>query len=214
MFRYVAQGKIHGWFFEKFFSLFLPRLWGYVNIIFYRALYPDMKLGCNSKCWGSIMIQKSPDAIIAFGDNLWIVSDFFRAGISLYGHLKIRVFNEAKVFIGNNVALIGTSVTCRSTYINIGDGTIIAPNVIIVDSDFHNVWPPQNRKYSLGYENDKGVVIGENVWIGMNTLILKGVTIGENSVIAAGSVVVKDIPVNVLAGGNPAHVLKTLVDHK
>lgn len=52
------------------------------------------------------------------------------------------------------------------------------------------------------------VVLEENVWVGMGCTILKGVTIGKNSVIAAGSVVVHSIPPNVLAGGNPARVLK------
>jgi acetyltransferase-like isoleucine patch superfamily enzyme len=47
----------------------------------------------------------------------------------------------------------------------------------------------------------------ENVWVGMNVIILKGVTIGKNSVIAAGSIVTKPIPANCLAGGNPAKVL-------
>ena len=49
-----------------------------------------------------------------------------------------------------------------------------------------------------------------NVFIGANSIVLKGVSIGSGSVIAAGSVVVKDIPSGVLAGGNPAKVIKEL----
>ena len=52
------------------------------------------------------------------------------------------------------------------------------------------------------------MIIEDNVWIGVNTTILKGVTIGENSIIGANSLVVKDIPPNVIAGGNPCKVLK------
>ena len=62
----------------------------------------------------------------------------------------------------------------------------------------------------MGYENDKRVIIGKNVWIGMNSLILKNVTIGDNSIIGAGSVVVKDVPKNTIAAGNPAKVIKDL----
>ena len=52
------------------------------------------------------------------------------------------------------------------------------------------------------------VKIGDNVWIGMNAVILKGVTIGENSVVAAGSVVTKSVESNAVVAGNPATVVK------
>lgn len=54
------------------------------------------------------------------------------------------------------------------------------------------------------------ITIGNDVWIGMDTIVLGGVTIGNGSVIAAGSVVTKSIPENVLAGGVPARVIKSL----
>jgi acetyltransferase-like isoleucine patch superfamily enzyme len=52
------------------------------------------------------------------------------------------------------------------------------------------------------------VKIADNVWIGMNAVILKGVTIGENSVVAAGSVVTKTVEPNTVVAGNPAVVVK------
>ena len=52
--------------------------------------------------------------------------------------------------------------------------------------------------------------IGNNVWIGMNAIVLKGVTIGENSIIAAGAVVTKDVPPNTVVAGNPARFAKRL----
>ena len=55
-------------------------------------------------------------------------------------------------------------------------------------------------------------VLWNDVWIGMDVILLGGVTIGNGSVIAAGSVVTKSIPENVLAGGVPAKVIKSLVD--
>jgi len=156
------------------------------------------------------VISKSPDSRIVIGDNVRINSNFVRAGIALYSKCQIRALHQSKIIIGNHVALSGTSITCRTTSIEIMDSTIIAPNVIIVDSDFHAPWPPDNRTYSPGYESDKSVEISKKVWIGMNSIILKGVKIGENSILAAGSVVTKDIPPNVVAGGNPARVIRKL----
>ena len=59
------------------------------------------------------------------------------------------------------------------------------------------------------YNTTKGnVIIKNDVWIGMNSIILSGVTIGNGAVIAAGSVVTKDIPDYAVAAGNPARVIK------
>ncbi len=50
----------------------------------------------------------------------------------------------------------------------------------------------------------------KNVWIGAGAIITKGVNIGDNSIIAAGAVVTHDVPNNVIAGGVPAKVIKTI----
>lgn len=55
--------------------------------------------------------------------------------------------------------------------------------------------------------------IGDDVWVGSNTVILPGVTIGNNVVIGAGSVVTKDIPDNVVAFGVPCKVIREISDY-
>ena len=87
---------------------------------------------------------------------------------------------------------------------------MFAPNVNIVDSDFHSIQPFGQRLKNPGFENDSSVLIGDNVWIGMNVTILKGVKIGNNSVIGACSLVLNDIEDNVLAAGIPAEPKKLL----
>nr|WP_280524085.1 sugar O-acetyltransferase [Helicobacter aurati] len=92
--------------------------------------------------------------------------------------------------------------------ITIGDDVFIAPKVCLttINHDFN----PYNRQATFC----KPIVIGDRVWIGINVTICPGVTIGENSVIAAGAVVTKDVPPNVIVGGNPARVIKSIEEYE
>jgi acetyltransferase-like isoleucine patch superfamily enzyme len=57
-------------------------------------------------------------------------------------------------------------------------------------------------------EDDRDVVIEDDVWIGSRAIVLKGVTIGRGAVVAAGAVVTKSVPPYAIAAGTPAKVLK------
>lgn len=92
--------------------------------------------------------------------------------------------------------------------VRIGDNCQMAPNVAIYTAG-HPVHPfARNSMYEYGIE----VTIGDNVWIGGNTVILPGVHIGSNTVIGAGSVVTKDIPDWVIAAGNPCKVIRKITE--
>ncbi|MCI9457968.1 MAG: sugar O-acetyltransferase [Oscillospiraceae bacterium] len=88
----------------------------------------------------------------------------------------------------------------------IGDNVQCAPNVSIFTAG-HPVHPDSRN---TGYEYGIPIAIGNNVWIGGNSVILPGVTIGNNVVIGAGSVVTKDIPDNMIAAGNPCRVIREI----
>ena len=90
----------------------------------------------------------------------------------------------------------------------IGDNCQMAPNVAIYTAG-HPVHPDSRNSM---YEYGVGVTIGDNVWIGGNTVILPGVHIGCNTVIGAGSVVTKDIPDWVIAAGNPCRVIRSITE--
>lgn len=92
--------------------------------------------------------------------------------------------------------------------VKIGDNCMLAPNVAIYTAG-HPVHPvSRNSLYEYGIE----VTIGDNVWIGGNTVILPGVHIGSNVVIGAGSVVTKDIPDWCVAAGNPCKVIRPITE--
>ncbi len=92
--------------------------------------------------------------------------------------------------------------------IKIGDNCFIAPNVSIYTAG-HAIHPIARI---AGYEYGAPVTIGDNVWIGGNTVICPGVTIGDNVVIGAGSIVTKDIPGWTIAAGNPCKVIRKITD--
>jgi maltose O-acetyltransferase len=90
--------------------------------------------------------------------------------------------------------------------ITIGDYVMLGPKVSLYTAN-HPIDPVVRR-----YHHDQGlpITIGDNVWIGGNTVVCPGVTIGENTVIGAGSVVTHDIPANVVAAGNPCKVIRPI----
>jgi acetyltransferase-like isoleucine patch superfamily enzyme len=95
-----------------------------------------------------------------------------------------------KIVIGNNVKLGG--------------------GVCIYDTDFHSLIPSLrlDPKLDIQHKSKSPVRIGNNVFIGAFSLILKGVSIGDNSVIGAGSVVTKIVPENEIWAGNPAKFIR------
>jgi maltose O-acetyltransferase len=92
--------------------------------------------------------------------------------------------------------------------VTIGDNCQMAPNVAIYTAG-HPIHPASRNSM---YEYGKKVTIGDNVWIGGNTVICPGVCIGDNVVVGAGSVVTKDIPAWSLAAGNPCRVLRRITE--
>lgn len=92
--------------------------------------------------------------------------------------------------------------------VTFGDNCMLAPNVAIYTAG-HPLHPDsRNSMYEYGIE----VNIGNNVWIGGNTVILPGVSIGDCCVVGAGSVVTKDIPAWSVAAGNPAKIIRKITD--
>ncbi|WP_223296256.1 acyltransferase [Shewanella halifaxensis] len=92
---------------------------------------------------------------------------------------------------------------CATQSIKIGHHTKVGDMTYIFDTDFHQLSPEREMK-------NAPIIIGNNVWVGANSMILAGSSIGNNSVIAAGSIVVGEIPPNCLAAGTPAKVIRSL----
>jgi len=110
------------------------------------------------------------------------------------------------VHFGKNVYANFNLTLVDDTHIYVGDYTMLGPNVTVATAG-HPILPELREQ---AYQYNSSVRIGRNCWIGAGALILPGVTIGDNTVIGAGSVVTKDVPSNVVAVGNPCHVLRPI----
>ncbi len=106
--------------------------------------------------------------------------------------------------IGKNVFINFDCTFLTLGGITIEDDVLIGPKVSLITEN--HPLEPQHRKGLTG----KSIHIKKNAWIGANATILPGVTIGENAVVAAGAVVSKDVPDNVVVGGIPAKIIKTI----
>ena len=108
--------------------------------------------------------------------------------------------------VGENFYANVNLVILDGAKVRIGDNAFIAPNVGIYTAG-HPIHPDsRNSMYEYGIP----VSIGDNCWLGGNTIVCPGVKIGNNVVIGAGSVVTKDIPANSLAVGNPCKVIRQI----
>ncbi len=180
-----------------------------------KLIFKNIKFGKHTIFYGAPIIDtvsnnfSHPSIII--GNNVVLCSSNSGNPIGINHPIILKTLTmESQINIGNNSGLSGTSI-CSAKSITIGKNCLIGANVTITDYDFHAI-SPVNRRYNTN-KNDIGcapVVIEDNVWLGMNVIVLKGVTIGRNSIIAAGSVVTKSISRNSIAGGNPARIIRPI----
>ena len=120
----------------------------------------------------------------------------------------LRVEASGSLTIGKEVYIGDDSIISTLASVVIGDGTLIGHNVQIFDNTSHPISYLERHLHFrklIGYKvysdfniPSSPVCIGENCWLGMNSIILKGVNIGDRSIIGAGSVITKDIPSDTL----------------
>jgi acetyltransferase-like isoleucine patch superfamily enzyme len=153
------------------------------------------------------LVSKKPHAVV-IGNH-----------VSCYAGCSFAIGKDGQCSIGDFTLLNGALIMAEER-IDIGSHCLISWGVGIADSDFHPLEPAQrlvDAQALAPFFKDRPprpklrtarVKIGDNVWIGMNAVILKGVTIGDNSVVAAGAIVAKSVPANTIVAGNPAVTVK------
>lgn len=184
----------------KLFSVFFQ-----VRKLFFKSV-SNCKLvkGCPNDIQPILLLGKG---CVEFGSNVMVgynPSPFF---YNSYAHIEARS-PDSVIKIGKDTVINNEFVAiANNAMINIGEGVLIGSRVTIINSDFHNISPAE-RKGRKNNPISRDVVIGDHVFLGASSSIMKGVTIGDGAVIGYGSVVTKDVPSNTCWAGNPAKQIK------
>jgi acetyltransferase-like isoleucine patch superfamily enzyme len=179
---------------------------------FYRSfIYPNFR---NFKA-GKISYKSKPrieqlticegKGIVSIGDNC--AFGYKLGGFNRRGSVELQArYSNSRIVIGNNVLTNNNVFICAANSVIIGDYSLIGQNVIMMDHEAHDISPEKRRLVGEIGE----IIIGKNVWIGNNVSILKNSKIGNNSIIATGAVVCGVFPDNVIIGGIPAKIIKSI----
>ncbi len=202
----------------------INRLRNYIRIIkakqYVTKLYQKAKIGanfCTSPMYSNRLLHlyfnvkiknnSKKEKAITIGDNCNI-------------SCSMTTNQDGKINLGNFVYMNSGCTLNISNHLSIGNNVLFGPNVKIWDSSNHPLDAHKRFKQTLKIPNQKSlnsfyigggnIIIKDNVWVGMDALILGNVTIGENAVIAARSVVTKNVEANCLYAGIPAKKIKEI----
>lgn len=129
-----------------------------------------------------------------------------RVGKTFYMEPPFRCDYGFHISIGENFYSNYNLIILDCAPVTIGNNVFLAPNVAIYAAGH----PVDAALRNSGLEYSQPVTIGDDVWVGGNTVINPGVTIGSDVVIGSGSVVTRDIPSHCIAASNPCRVLRAL----
>lgn len=168
-----------------------------------------VRWGRGWRIFGMPVIQRHHRSQIILGDALELRSWYSSNPLAPNHPVVLSTRSAGAVLaIGERCGLTG-AVLVAAQRIEIGHRVLLGANVVVTDTDFHPLDPAERLQDVLNGAHAP-VVIEDDVFVGMQSLILKGVRIGRGSVIGAGSVVTRDVPPGVIAAGNPARVIREL----
>ena len=144
--------------------------------------------------------------------SIWLVagSVIFK-GSARFGHgCKLSVGGRGRLVVGDRFTISAESTIVANTKVEIGRNVLFSWDILLADTDFHNI----NDESGDVINPDTPVIIGDDVWIGCRSLILKGSQIPSGTIVAAGTTITSTVQYgkNSIVGGNPVRALKENVN--
>jgi len=163
--------------------------------------------------YGAPILQKHRGSQMRFGSYLQLRSLARANPLGANRPVILTTWRaEATLEIGEHFGMTGGTI-CAAERVSIGHHVTVGANTIIMDTDFHPLHPVQRRTHPDG-ANSAPITIEDDVFIGLQCIILKGVTLGQGCVVGAGSVVTQDVPAGVIVAGNPAKPVGPVQAHE
>lgn len=166
-----------------------------------------IEYGKGLKLIGWPFMFRYPAASLKIGKNVTINSSFFSNLLGLYQRTIIIARGQGRIEIGDNVGISGSTIYARE-HITIGNYVTIGANTKIMDNDFHPLDAEARKNNDFSMLKVIPVEIGDQVFIGCNSIILKGTRLGDGCIVGAGSVVHGIFPPNSVLAGNPARIIQ------
>ena len=141
-------------------------------------------------------VRVMAEGTIVIGDRVRFRAETAPCELATWGGGRLEVGAGTTINYGTSISAAGL--------VRIGQDCLIGTHVNIMDCTFHNL---EDRAWSL---DAAPVIVGDRVWLGNHSVIMKGVTIGDGAVVAACSLVTRDVPPNTMVVGVPARVVKNL----
>ena len=180
---------------------------GTISVFVYYLIY-NFKFSKKLKVIGIPIFDLRKNSKLVLGKNITLRSR--NRGYHINLNTKVKIFTDpnAKIYIGDNTRIYGSCIHASKS-IKIGKNCLIAGNVNIIDRNGHDLLMDNPKLRINTYGHAKDIVIGDNVWIGANSIITPGTRIGSGSVIMANSLVSGTYDRKSLIGGVPSKLLKS-----
>lgn len=170
----------------------------------FRRWWWRVEVGSGARYFGLLQLRRHPLGQINIGRNTTFRSLKIDNPLLQGASCALVAGKSAQIQIGDDCGFSGTTIVAHNK-VELGQRVLCGANVLICDGDHHPLEAAARAAGAIG--PCEPIYIADDVWLGMNVVVLKGVTIGAGAVIAANAVVSCDIPPNAIAAGVPAKVV-------
>lgn len=183
--------------------LLLSRL-GWTALMRLKFRWWQVAVGSGVRCFGPVLLRRHPSATIRIGKQVVFRSQKSANPLIQHGPCGLYANRGACIEIGDHCGLSGATLVAQQ-HIAIGKRVLVGANVLICDGDHHPLAAGLRASGAAG--ESAPVFIEDDVWLGVNAVVLKGVRIGAGAVVAANAVVCADVPAGAIVAGVPARVV-------